>query len=222
MGDKEKKVATDFINETCCVDFAELEGDESTGCDVAYETKVASYLTKKRAATDDVGGRPPRLNAKGEPVSGAPAAVGHKFAFGSTEEFYRLTILGCRQRGRPRDGTFDHNTGRGYVAPARGSYDDALRVKRIKVVPMIVETAGGVTPQFVAQVGRLSRRAASKSGRDSTKYGTSRTSTTGFFHHHIERIGASAQRGDAIHILNQITARKQLHMGRVASSTHAP
>ena len=68
---------------------------------------------------------------------------------------------------------------------------DALRVKRIKVVPMIVETAGGVTPQFVAQVGRLSRRAASKSGRDSTKYGTSRTSTTGFFHHHIERIGAS-------------------------------
>ena len=38
---------------------------------------------------------------------GVPASVGHLYAFGNTEEKFRLKILGCKGRGRRRDGGFD-------------------------------------------------------------------------------------------------------------------
>ena len=131
------------------------------------------------------------------------------YGFGSTEEFYRLDILGCRRRGRPRDGDFNPDTGRGYIAETPGTYTDALKVKKCKVVPMIIEATGGVAPHSLAQVGHLSRRAKGRGARDSTKYGRSRSSTRNFFVHHIERMGAAAQREDAAAILKQITCRKQ-------------
>ena len=128
---------------------------------------------------------------------GQPATVGHLYAFGSTEEQYRLLVLGCRRRGRKRDGPFNHKTGRGFVEATRGQYYDALVVKRSRVVPFIVETFGGVTPHALAHVAYLARRARGKGARDGTKYGESRTSARGFFNHHVERVGLAAQQYDA-------------------------
>ena len=36
-------------------------------------------------------------------------------AFGGTEESILRTIYGCRERGKPADGPFDHRTGLGWV-----------------------------------------------------------------------------------------------------------
>ena len=70
-----------------------------------------------------------------------------------------------------------------------------------------------------AEAGKAQRRRLGKKGRgarDSTKYGRSRSSTRNFFVHHVERMGAAAQREDAAAILKQITCRKQQLMGRIA------
>ena len=92
-------------------------------------------------------------------------------------------ILGCRRRGRKRDGPLNHHTGKGYVAEVRGDYYDALFVKRSRVIPFIVEATGGITPHALAHVTYLARRARGKTARDSTRYGTSRTSTRNFYVH---------------------------------------
>ena len=39
------------------------------------------------------------------------ASVGHTYGFGSTEEKYRVLTLGCKERGRQRDGPLNHGTG---------------------------------------------------------------------------------------------------------------
>ena len=119
-------------------------------------------------------------------------------------------ILGCRGRGRKRDGPFKHATGRGWVVAKKGSYHDALVVKRNKVIPAIIEAQGGVTPHMVAQVSKLAKRATAKGARDSTKYGKSRTSATSFFVHHIQRLASAAQIGDAKSIIHEINVRKQV------------
>jgi hypothetical protein len=94
-------------------------------------------------------------------------------AFGSTEEFYRVSILGCKQVGHPSMAPFDHTTGKGYVARRGGQYADALR-KGSRVISAIVETFGGITPHFLLYLGHLARRAKGRHGRDSTVYGRSR------------------------------------------------
>ena len=50
------------------------------------------------------------------------AHVGHLVAFGSTEEWWHRVVLGCRQRGVPADGPFDHRTGKGHVPFHKGDY----------------------------------------------------------------------------------------------------
>ena len=198
LGDKDDKERTDLLNETCAVDLGELEGDDATGGDVCYEFKVPSPLLFTRSA------------GKGSAEHGGkPGSVGHWYGFGNTEEPYRVGILGCRRRGRKRDGPFKHATGKGWVKAAKGSYDDALFIKRAKVVPMIIEVFGGVTPHSVAQVYTLSRRARASGARDSTKYGTSRSSTKNFFVHHIQRLANSAIIGDAKAIRREVRIRKQ-------------
>ena len=145
-------------------------------------------LTKTRS---EGRGSKPKPDGKG---GGQPASVGHQYAFGNTEEKYRVLILGCRRRGRrQRDKAFDHNTGKGYVAPVKGQYYDAIHVKRIRVAPMIVEAQGGITPHALAHVGYLTRRARGATGRNSTKYGRSRTSTRSYFVHHCQRLGMAAR-----------------------------
>ena len=64
--------------------------------------------------------------------------------FGSTfEEYYKLTY-GLKQRGSPRDRPFDHKSGKGYVAPHKGHYHDALYVKKLRVVILLIEALGGM------------------------------------------------------------------------------
>ena len=58
--------------------------------------------------------------------------MGHKIGFGNTEEEERVRILGCKKRGLPTDKPMDHATGRGWVAPRKGHYYDALVVKRAR------------------------------------------------------------------------------------------
>ncbi|KOO31680.1 NAD-dependent glycerol-3-phosphate dehydrogenase, partial [Chrysochromulina tobinii] len=100
QGDKEKPELTDMINTTCAVDLAELEGDEATGADVCQEYKVVAPLTKSRRM------------GKGSVLHGGTVAdVGHLYAFGNTEERYRIKILGCKGKGvLGVDRPFDHTT----------------------------------------------------------------------------------------------------------------
>ena len=93
-----------------------------------------------------------------------------------TEEKYRVLILGCRRRGRKRDGAFDHATGKGWVAAKKGAYHDALTKKRSRVVPAVVESTGGQCPALRAQMRRLEGRAKGAGASDRTSYGRTRAS----------------------------------------------
>ena len=202
QGDKEKPELTDMVNEGYAVDCAELEGDDATGADVAQEYKVPSPIVK--SAT----------NGKGTKLhGGTPGNVGHLYGLGSTEEKYRVKVLGCKGRGRlGKDLPFDHRTGRGSVKAVRGDYYDALKNKRAKVVPMIVETFGGHSPHSLRYISRLAARVKKARARDGTKYGRSRTSATSFFMHHTQQLSAAAQVGDAKAIRREITHLKMRAM----------
>ena len=209
LGDKEDKAKTDMLNEGCVVDLAELEGDDATGGDCLYEVKVPSAMTKSFSA------------GKGSKKKGGkPASVGHLHAFGNTEEFYRRDILGCRRRGRRGEHAFVHKTGKGYVEAHVGTYHDALFAKKTRVVPLIVETTGGIAPHALAHIGHLARRAKGRaaSARDGTKYGRSRTSTRSYYVHHTQRIACAAQQYDARGIRKNIAFEKhQLMKGHTGA-----
>ena len=72
--------------------------------------------------------------------SGAPRDVGHLYGFGNTLERYLLLVKGCKQRGGPASGPYDHATGKGRVLAAKGDYNDALVNKRSSVVLNLVDT----------------------------------------------------------------------------------
>ena len=146
--------------------------------------------------------------------------VGHLYGFGNTEEAYRVKVLGCKGRGRARHGHFNHWNGRGYVVAQDGQYRDALVRKRSRVIPMIVETLGPIAPHSLSYVSHLARRATGKGARDSTKYGTSRTSTRSFFVHHAQRISVAACIG-SVKALRKTLINNKLHTatGRPASDS---
>ena len=76
-------------------------------------------------------------------------------------------------------------------------YFDALFVRKSRVIPMIIEVFGGITPHALAHVSHLAKRARGKSARDSTRYGTSRTSAHSFCVHHTQRMALAANQYDA-------------------------
>lgn len=196
LGDKKQLHLTDTINSGHAVDLAELEGDDETGADVCQEYKVPSPLTATHRA-----GRGSLEHG------GSPANVGHRYALGSTEERYRLDVLGCKGRGRlGRDKPLNHKTGKGTVKERRGQYFDALRNKRSTVIPMIVETFGGISPHAIHHIAKLAKRA--KHGRDGTAYGRSRTSPKTFFVHHTQQLALAAILGDAKAIRRETTIEK--------------
>ena len=205
-GDKENLAATEMLNEDHVVDIAELEGHEATGADVLYEVKVPSSLIEQHSKGNK--------NKKG---GASIPTLGHVYAFGSTEEVYRVQIMGRRRRGRKRDGPLDRSTGRGYVDPVKGDYNDAIEVKRSHVVPVIVESTGGLTPHLLAHIGHLARRArgekgAKTQGRDRTVYGKSRTSARSFFIHHTQRIALAAVLFDARALRRAVQDRRSALM----------
>ena len=87
LGDKEDAARTAFLNEGHVVDIAEIGGDEDTGADVLYEVKCKSALKQHFSC-----GHGSATNG------GAPASMGCKIGFGSTEEEERVRILGCKER----------------------------------------------------------------------------------------------------------------------------
>ena len=87
-------------------------------------------------------------------------------------EHLHRKILGTDARGSPADGPFDHSTGQGYVAERRGDYYDALKVKKLKVIPLVMETLGGIGHPGRGFLGRLANMGDPKKGgaRDNTQY----------------------------------------------------
>ena len=110
LGDKEEKDKYKMYNEGYVPDLVR-PGASAWGTDWVGESKVASPLTK------------------GGPGTGCQE-VGHTHAFGSTEEPLRRTVLGCRKRGVPTDGPYNHATGQGFVEFHAGDYYDALPAAR--------------------------------------------------------------------------------------------
>ena len=52
-----------------------------------------------------------KLSVNSMKDGGSVANVGHLYAFGNTEEWYRIKILGVKARGREgHDRPFDHST----------------------------------------------------------------------------------------------------------------
>ena len=76
----------------------------------------------------------------------------------------------------------------------------------------------GISPHSVNQVSRLAERTRGRRAHDSTHYGASRTAFKDFFVHWTNRLGFSAQVGDARAILKNVAGRKQqLIAGRLAA-----
>ena len=170
--------------------------------DILVEIKVPSPLRQ----SDRKAGRGSSEHG------GCPASVGHLLGLGNTEEEYRVLVLGCKARGRQRDGAFNHSTGRGWVKGKAGQYADALR-KRSSVVAAIIEAFGGISPHYRAFIRRLADRSKGANATDRTRYGRLRGSTRSFMRHHIQHVVKAAVVGDSEAILRQITFLKQRVFG---------
>ena len=170
-----------MLNAGHAVDLAELGGDDDTGGDCNYELKVPSPLVASYSAGHGSSGS-----------GGAPQSIGHLYSFGSTREKFHLNILGCAARGKKEDGPLNHATGKGWVAEHRGDYYDAIHVKRIKTIPFIVETTGGIGDMGLRQCHVLARRSRGKNAIDRTVYGDTRVSTRSFVKHHTQQISKTA------------------------------
>ena len=135
--------------------------------------------------------------------------MGCKIGFGSTEEEERVRILGCKERGLPRDGPMNHTSGKGWVAAKKGDYHDALVNKRSRVVPAVIESTGGLSPPLRAQMRCLEGRAKGAGASDRTKYGSTRASARSFMVHHTQRISLAAVKYDALAIRKKMLSKKQ-------------
>ena len=91
----------------------------------------------------------------------------------------------------------------------KGTYHDALHVKRSRVSLMLVEATGAISPRSLTVIGYHARRARGAHGRDATKYGKSRASATNYFTHHAQRISMAAAIGEAAGIHRAIMIKKQ-------------
>ena len=131
------------------------------------------------------------------------------------EDFEASDASSAAGRG---DKPFCHRKGVGAVAGRKGAYYDALK-RRATVIPMIVESFGGISPHTLAYISRLAARTKGARARDGTAYGRSRTSATSFFVHHTQQLAAAAQVGDAKAIRRKITQEKMLLMKRAARAS---
>ena len=193
LGDKEKADEYKQYNADHVSDIVQ-PGASAWHTDWLGENKVASPLCTSHSP-----------NAR----AGRVQNVGHLFAFGNTEERLHRDILGCRERDRPADPPFDHNTGKGHVAFHKGDYYDAIYNKNNHVVPLIVEVFGGIASRGARYLRFLARRASDrKRGRDGTAYSDYHASG-GFLAHHLARISMAAVYWDAQHIDEGVRFLKQ-------------
>ena len=89
-----------------------------------------------------------------------------------------------------------------------GKYADAVS-KGARVVPLIIETTGSISPHSLKYISYLARRSRGKQARDGTKYGRSRASATSFFVHHTQRLSKAAACGDIDGIHDSVRGLKQ-------------
>ena len=150
------------------------------------DVKVAPPLT----ASHKVG-----LGRKG---AGSCRFDGHLFAFGNTEDEFKVLVNGTRRRRRRIDGPFNHNTGRGFVDDNVSQYHDAIYNKRNQVSLLLVEDTGGLGPGMQRVLKGAARTAGDrKRGRDGTLYSIHRPS--GYYTHHLRAIATGAALGSARH-----------------------
>ena len=185
LGDKTNAAKTkqfnDF-NDGHVVDIAEIGAGDS-GEDVCNEFKCFTALKKTSSA----------------------ASVGHKIGFGNTEGEARIANLGCKARGRPGDGPFDHKTGKGHVKFKKGEYHDALTVKRNEVCLLLHENlGGGFSPPAAHKIRRLGRKA--RSGIDRTPYKTDRKIS--FVSYHTRSISMNITRAEAWQLHKAVNTAK--------------
>ena len=95
------------------------------------------------------------------------------------------------------------------MAAHQGHYHDALYVKKLRVVLLLVEATGGIAPAARAHISKLARRSEGKGAADRTKYGGTRISTKSFYIHHCQMLAKAAVMWDAKAIRKKITCLKQ-------------
>ena len=96
------------------------------------------------------------------------------------------------------------------TTPKLLSCEDHVKKSRVSlIIYMLVEATGAISPRSLTVVGYHSRRARGARGRDSTKYGKSRASTTNYYIHHVQRISMAAAIGEAAGIHRAIMIKKQ-------------
>ena len=104
------------------------------------------------------------VEAGASPTSGT-VLRGNTHAFGNTEERAIVEVLGVPERTDDQGRAWDHSAGAGAVKRQKGSYNDALHVKRNTVVLFLASLLGGLAPAAVDHLRALSRRSI-----DNTEY----------------------------------------------------
>ena len=103
------------------------------------------------------------LKVKGViPSSGMPALRGSQVGFGNTHPQVREEVLGLPGRGEAGQGGWRWSTGTGYVERKPGDYDRAIHEHGCEVVPLLVETFGGLGPELRDWLHRLAEERGNK------------------------------------------------------------
>ena len=113
----------------------------------------------------------------------------------------------------PTDGLFDEDTGQGFVPRRLGHYSDAL-ARGKKVIALIAEVFGGLSPHPARFLRQLARVAAKHTTRDSTKYARCARS---FRQHHGQRISHAVVMTDALNVHEGTLKLKKLTLQRRAA-----
>ena len=91
----------------------------------------------------------------------------------------------------------------------KGHYHDALYIKKLRVVMLLIEALGGIAPPARAHIAKLAHRSEGRGATDRTKYGGTRISTKSFYMHHSQMLSKAAVMHDAKAIRKRITCLKQ-------------
>jgi len=168
-------------------------GGAPAGRNLLVENKVPSPMGKTHAQGQGTTA-----------LGGSVTSVGHRFAFGNTEEKLRHENLGCKQRGAPGQHALCHTTGKGFVKEKKGLYHDALKNQRATVIVAITESFGGICPELYSFYHKRGKRVRSKALADRTVYSRHRLAPKTFKRHHLLHLSVEVQRADANHINEQV------------------
>ena len=114
-------------------------------------------------------------------------------------------MLGLAGQGQEGDGRhWNASTGQGYVAPRPGHYAHALS-KGVEVVPMLFETFGGFSPDFMDLLH--SAGAAVENRLSSSQYEQTTWSARSWMSFSAQRISVALHRAAAWEIVHALDVR---------------